>query len=308
MQMRLVGLGLALLFAFPAVYVAAFDDPGPHGLRVAVAGGTAALERTRAALDPEQFDAIPYSSESAAIAALRDGRVRGAVTLLPGSATVAFASAYGMPITQAVKEALSAVAARNGTPARVIDVRPLSNHDSRGLSPFFTIMAAGIASLIFAVLLTLLARPLPLFERLAACLAVAVAGGVVVAFTIEVVVGALDGSFLGVAGILALFVAAVVLCVHGLGQLSGPAGLALGGLLFLLVGTSSTGGGLTYQLQPGFYRAVSQLLPNGAAVTAVRNEVYFGGGHTAGALAVLGAWAAAGLVLLVMAPELKEPT
>jgi hypothetical protein len=307
-QMRLVGLGLALLFAFPAVYVAAFDDPSPHGLRVGVVGGPAALQNARAALDPERFDAVPYSSQSSAIAALRGDRVRGALTLAPDSATVAIASAYGMPVTQAVKEALTAAAARTEMPVRVVDVRPLPHHDSRGLSPFFTIMAAGIASLLFAVLLTLLARPLSLRHRLTACLAVAALGGLVVAFTVEVVVGALDGSFLGVAGILALFVAGVVLCVHGLGRLAGPAGLALGGALFLLVGTSSTGGGVTYQLQPAFYRAVSQLLPNGAAVAAVRNEVYFGGGHMAGALAVLGAWAAAGLALLVIVPKVKEPT
>jgi hypothetical protein len=303
-----VGLGLVLLFGFSAVYVAAFAEPAPHGLRVAVVGGTTALERTRATLDPQQFDAIGYGSEEAAIDALRDGSVRGALTLAPGGTTIAIASAYGMPITLAVRGALGAVAKRSGAPVRVMDVRPLPRHDSRGLSAFFTILAAGIASLLFAVVLTLHAPRLALRERLGACVAVAVAGGIIVAFAVEVVVGALDGSFLAVAGILALFVGAVVVCVHGLGRVAGPPGLALGGAIFLLVGTSSTGGGLTYQLQPAFYHAVSQLLPNGAAVTAVRNEVYFGGGHIAGALAVLGAWTTAGLVLLLVLPKVKEPT
>jgi hypothetical protein len=66
-------------------------------------------------------------------------------------------------------------------------------------------------------------------------------------------------------------------------------------LTLLLLGLSSAGGAVTYQLEPGFYGALSQLLPPGAALTAVRNVEYFDWAGTLAPLLVLGAWAAGGL-------------
>jgi hypothetical protein len=293
-----------LLFAFPAVYVAAFNDPRPHDVRVAIVGGPAAVRAAREALDPARFRADLYESPVQAREALREDRVRGVLELRGGAATVTVATAYGGVTAQVVEQALTAVAARAGATVRIADARPLPSHDARGLSSFFLVLATGIASLLFGVVLTIAGRRLAMRARLAACAIVIVAGGLMVAFVVETVVGALDRSFLGVAGIASLLIAAIALTVHGLGRLAGPAGLAAAGATFLLVGTSSSGGGVTYQLQPGFYRAVSQLLPNGAAVTAVRNEVYFSGAHTLGAIVVLGAWAVAGALLVLTAGHL----
>jgi len=293
-----MAVGLVLLFAFSAIYVAAFNDPEPHGVRIGVVGGAAALRQARAGLDPEQFHLVSYPSQRAATAALERDDLRGALALRPGGASVTIASAYGIGPTQAVKEALMAVAGRAAAAPRLVDVRPLPKHDSRGLSSFFTVTGTAIASLLFGGLMTFAGRELRLRGRLAACAVVAVCGGLVVALAVESVVGALSTRLLGVAGILALLVAAVAWTAHGLGRVLGPAGLAASGALFLLLGTSAAGGGVTYQLQPGFYRAISQALPSGAALTAVRNEVYFDGAHTLGALLVLGAWAFAGALLI----------
>ena len=60
---------------------------------------------------------------------------------------------------------------------------------------------------------------------------------------------------------------------------------------------STAGGAVTYEFEPGFYGAVSQLLPPGAALTAVRNVQYFDWAATLAPLLVLGAWAAGGLAL-----------
>ena len=51
------------------------------------------------------------------------------------------------------------------------------------------------------------------------------------------------------------------------------------------------------EFEPGFYGAVSQFLPPGAALTAVRNVQYFDWAATLAPLLVLGAWAAGGLAL-----------
>ena len=95
------------------------------------------------------------------------------------------------------------------------------------------------------------------------------------AFNVDVLVGALNGHFLGIALVTALLALAVSAAAHGLGHLGGPIGIVAAVLLLLLLGVSSAGGAVTYQFEPGFYGAVSQLLPPGAALTAVRNVQYF---------------------------------
>ena len=67
---------------------------------------------------------------------------------------------------------------------------------------------------------------------------------------------------------------------------------------------SSAGGAVTYEFEPGFYGAVSQLLPPGAALTAVRNVQYFDWAATLTPLLVLGAWAAGGLALGLLGERL----
>jgi hypothetical protein len=299
-HLRLVLAGLTLLFAFTAVFVTAVRDPRPHDLHVGIVGPLAALHEARAVLDPQRFSADRYPSEAAARRALLEDRLRGVLVAAPGRARILTASAYGSVPGLMTQQALTAVAAASGRPAATTDIRPLPAHDSRGLSAFFTVTGTIMAAVLFAVLLTVAGARLPVRARVAACALVAVLGGVVVALSVDTVVGALTGRFWGVAGIAALLIAAVVLSVHGLGRLFGPAGMASAALTFMLVGVSSAGGGMTYQLEPAFYRAISQLLPNGAALTALRNEVYFSGAHTLGALAALGAWAAGGALALAL--------
>lgn len=63
----------------------------------------------------------------------------------------------------------------------------------------------------------------------------------------------------------------------------------------MLLGVSSAGGAVSYQFEPGFFGAVSQLLPPGAALTAIRNVEYFDWSATPGPVVVLGVWAVGGL-------------
>src|SRR4051812_3973204 len=285
--------GVVLLFAFTAIFVRAFNDPVPHQVKVAVVGPPAALASVRARLDPREFDALPYASEAAARAALESDEVRGAIV----SRRVLYASAYGFMPAQMVKQALGAAA--GGQPS-FVDVEPLPAGDARGLAPFLTVLGTTIASLVFAVLLTFVGGRHALRARTGAIVLVAGLGGIAVALSVDSVVGALTGEFWGVAGIVGLLIGAIVLATHGLARLFGPPGIALAALTFVLIGVSSSGGGVGYQMEPGFYRAVSQLLPSGAALTAVRNEVYFGGAHTLAALLVLCAWVLLGACALTL--------
>jgi hypothetical protein len=200
----------------------------------------------------------------------------------------------GVAPTESVTHALEHA---ERVPPAVQDLRPLPATDRRGLSPLFTVVGTLIPSLVFGVLLSVFGRALPARVRWCAVLAYALLAGLVVAFDVDVLVGALQGHFAGIAVVSALLALAVGAAAHGLGHLGGPAGIVVAILMLLLLGVSSAGGAVSYEFEPGFYGAVSQLLPPGAALTAVRNVEYFDWAATLGPLLILAAWAAGGLML-----------
>jgi hypothetical protein len=292
--------GTALLFAFSALYVAAFHAPRPRGFDVGVVGTPAQAAQTQGALDARArgaFDVHRYADEPAARDALLDTDVHG--VLVPGAEVLA-AGAFGTAPTEAVTAALQDA----GGVATVHDLRPLPAGDRRGLASLFTVIGTLLPSIVFGVLLSVFGRALPARVRWTAIVAYSVLAGVVVAFNDDVLVGALEGHFVGLAVVVGLFALAVSSAAHGLGHLGGAAGVVAVALLLMLLGLSSSGGAVTYEFEPGFYGAVSQLLPPGAALTAVRNVQYFDWSATAAPLLVLGAWATGGLVLGLLGERL----
>jgi hypothetical protein len=297
-------VGLALVIAFTAVFVSGFHDPRPNGVEVGVVGSTAETTAVRSALAhqaPGGFDVRSYTTEAAARAGLLDADVHGVLLAGPRSDRVLVAGSYGSAPSQAIAEALQGAAAARGRPATVRDVESLPAHDSRGLSSLFTVFGTVMPSLLFGGLLAILGRPLPAVSRWAALLIYSALAGLAVAFSVDTLVGALTGHFWGIAGVISLLALAVASLSYGLGQLLGPPGVAGAVLIAVLLGQSTSGGAITYEFQPGFHHALSQLLPNGAALTALRNTVYFGGSQTTTALLVLLAWAAGGLGLDLLA-------
>jgi hypothetical protein len=295
---RIVLGGVTLLFAFTALYVAAFHAPRAKGFDVGIVGTPARAAWLRTELDATErgaFDVRRYDTEAHARAGLLDTDVHGVLVPGAGSNRVLVAQAFGLSPTEAVTNALRGAAAATGTPARVEDVRPLPSNDRRGLSSLFAVIGTVIPSLVFGVLLSVFGRALPARVRWVAVLAYGLLAGVIVAFNVEVLVGAFDGDFLGISAVVALLALAVSAAAHGLGHLAGERGIVLAIVLMMLLGVSSAGGAVTYQLEPGFYGAISQLLPPGAALTAVRNVVYFDWAATLAPLLVLGAWAVGGL-------------
>jgi hypothetical protein len=297
---RLVAGGLVLVFAFSALYVAAFHAPRAKGLDIGVVGTAVQAAQVQGAVDdahPGAFDVRAYATEDAARSALLDTTVHGVLVPGPAGDRILVAQALGVAPTETVATALRGVAAAAREPASVQDVRPLPSGDRRGLSPLFTVIGTLIPSVVFGVLLSVFGRALPARVRWTAVVVYAALAGLVVAFNVDVLVGAFAGGFLGVALVGGLLALAVGAAAHGLGHLGGPYGIAAAVMLLMLLGMSSAGGAVTYQFEPGFYGAVSQLLPPGAALTAVRNVQYFDWAATFVPLIVLGAWAAGGLAL-----------
>ena len=302
--------GLVLVFAFTAVYVAAFHAPHPRGVDVGVVGGPAQTARLQGALDagaPGAFDVERFDTRASAQAALLDTGV--SAVLLPGAGSdrILVAGALGMAPAETAVGALRRVAVAAHARTGVEDLRPLPAADRRGLSPLFTVVGTLIPSLVFGVLLAVLGRALPARARWTAVFAFAIGAGLLAALNVGVIVGALEHHFLALAAVTGLLALAVGAAAYGLARLGGPPGIATAVLVLLLVGLSSSGGAVTHDFEPGFYGAVSQWLPPGAALTAVRNVAYFDSAAITEPLLVLGAWATAGLTLGALAdiPTMK---
>jgi hypothetical protein len=137
-------------------------------------------------------------------------------------------------------------------------------------------------------------------------LALGIGAGLVAAFVTNVVIGAFPGHFLGVWGVATLLYLALGLPIAAFQVLVGAGGVAIGAVMFLVIGNPASGGSSAPELLPGFWRDLSQLLPPGCATTAMRDVVYFHGHGMTHALVVLGLWAIVGTIVAVIVNLLRD--
>jgi hypothetical protein len=125
----------------------------------------------------------------------------------------------------------------------------------------------------------------------------AITGGLALAAVLQYWLGSLEGSYLGNAGVIATSIAAISLTLLGLEWLLGTAGLALGGAVMMLLGNPLSGMTSAPEMLPSGWGALGQLLPPGAAGTALRSVSFFDGAGATRPLVVLACWLLAGVLL-----------
>ena len=303
------GLGLALLVTYVALFTAAFRDPQPEGLEIAVfAPPTQAqqLEPSLARSAAGVYEFGPVDSAEAARQAVLDRRADGALVVNHGYVRVLTAEAGGTATADAVSDGLTRAVSAGGGRAEVENLKPLPNNDSRGMSAYFTTIGVVIGSLAGAILMWLLAPRLGPFARLGALGSFAALAGLVAAATTAGVVDTLDGAFWPVAGVTALLSLAVALPTAALLRWLGTAGIGLSMILMLVLGLSSSGGLLSPSYLPGFFEIVGQILPADPARDALRAVVYFDGHGTGEPLSVLMGWALVGATGMLAAAGLRR--
>jgi hypothetical protein len=89
----------------------------------------------------------------------------------------------------------------------------------------------------------------------------------------------------------------VCLAVTGLSALAGLASIVLV-LVLIILGSPSSGGPVPRPLLNGFYSGLNPVMPQGAALSALRGVQYFGDSGIGLGLLCLLIWALAGLALL----------
>ena len=298
-MLAMIGLTAVIVAVFCS-YSSAFGKPAAHHIPVAVAASPAVLAKlaTSPALRV-------YEVRDLAVARgmVEDRAVYGALVVArTGRATLVVANGGGHAV-EAVLVQLGQQAA--GSALNTVDVAPTSPGDPNGLVEFYCVVFLGIGAAVGTTMLARILGPVPqlrgALKRLGLMMVqTALLSAAITLFT-DVVYGALAGHFWFLFLTLWLYVVAVCLAITGFAELAGPlASIVLIGL-FIVFGNTSSGGAVPRPLLDGFFSALNPVLPQGAALSALRGVQYFGDRGMGTGLLCLAIWAVAGLVLLGVA-------
>ena len=304
----------ALLAVVVGVLVTAFawsaTSAAPRAVPIGIAGPQAATSQIGEALEqsaPGAFELTRYADADAARAAIVDHDVYGAVVVDASGTTVLTATAASPVVAGLLDEVAASLSdqmllASGADPApqlvTVDDVVSISAEDSRGAAFTSSILPLSLGGIVLGAASVLLVTGL---RRKAAFLgAASVGAGLAVALVTGPWLGVLPGSFWVVAGVAALGLAAVATAIAGMAALIGLPGISVVAALTMVLGNPLSGAASAPQMLPEGWSTLGQLLPPGAAATALRSVVYFDGAGSAGAVVVLAAWVVVGAVLLTV--------
>ena len=297
----MVGVAVVVV-AFVSSYSIAIGKPSARHLPVAVMAPPAVLGKLGAS---PLFKVDPVPNLARARAMVEDRSAYGALVLpRSGAGTLLVANGGGHAVETILVQLGQQVARSGRTTLRTVDVAPTSPNDPNGTVEFYCVAFLMLGSAIGATILGRVMGPVhgvrgprgaPARFGLMAVYAAWLS--VVVTFFADVVLGDLVGHFGLLFLTLWLYSAAVSLAITGLSALIGLGAIVLV-LVLICLGNPSSGGPVPRPLLNGFYSGLNPVMPQGAALSALRAVQYFGGWGAGEGLACLAIWAAAGVVLL----------
>lgn len=299
----LLGGLVVVQVALSGGYLTAVDGSAMSRLPVAVSG-PAPLTARLADAAGSRLGLRPAASGAAAARAIDDREVYGAVLLGGGTTRLLVASAASATAAQALTKMITPFAA--ATPSKLIvqDVKPLPPGDPRGSGPAFAVVAWALGGYLGAMLIGRVMgmrsrTPRHLLARLAVLAGYAIASAAAVVAVADAGLGVLTGHPLPLIAAGALLVFAIGCFTSALQGLLRLVGVLASVLIIILLGNPSAGGGqIPAQMMPAFWRALAAVMPNPAAVSAVRGIEFFGGVAIGHALLVIALWAAASILVM----------
>ncbi|MFG2126130.1 hypothetical protein [Streptomyces sp. NPDC048710] len=298
-------ISLVVVAAFIACYVGLQRDPQPHRVPVAVTGPSLPGEIQQALGDAVEVH--PAADAATARDALERHDVVAVLgTAAPGRLRLEIAGAAGVSTTSAVRTLVDAYARGAGAHATTADVVPLAEHDARGLVGFYVAFGVSLAGFVLGSNVVGLAGVMRLRHRFFLLIGASAAIGAVGAFVVGPVLGAAPAPLVPLVFVLALLAVATAFTTKLLGAVLGPIGLPVTTLLLLTVGNATSGAVIGADLLPAGARAVSALLPPGAAVRGIADLSYYNGSHLGGPVITLAVWAIVAGILLSLRPRLMR--
>jgi hypothetical protein len=302
---QVIGAVLALTTLL-TLLLAAFAWPSsqlePRHVPVAVAGTADAARQLEAqlgqGLGAGAVEITRVGSRAEAVTAIEQRDVYGAIVLTPDGPEGLTASAGSPAIATLLGQVGTELGAASGSPPLVTDVAPLPEDDPRGATFAAGALPLALGGLAVAALLSL--RVPNRGSRVAAVAGVALAAGPALTAVLQYWFGAVEGSYLANSGVVTLAVGSIAMMLIGLRHVFGPAGLGLGAATVLLLGNPLSGMTSAPELLPAGWSALGQLLPPGAAGSALRSTAFFDGAAALGPLTVLTGWLVIGLTLVLL--------
>jgi hypothetical protein len=285
----IASLAIVMGSLFVTSYSLALGDPMPHRIDAALVGDPTGQPRTVDAVERVARGSLVfhrYPSVPAALHALDEQDVYAALDLTSTRPTLYVASAAGASVAR-VLEQISSV----DPTVRLVDTHPLGTADPNGIETFYLMIVATIVGFLTVFQVRTNAGGLPLGRWTVFVVALAVAAGLVFTLVDGPLLGRLELPVLESWGILALQLLAVASFASLMAVLLGRWAILPTFLFFVILGNSASGGAVAPPLLPPPFAFVSQWLPSGATVTALREAVYFPTYQHLHPIVVLASWA-----------------
>jgi hypothetical protein len=286
---------------FLTVYSLALGDPVPHRIDAALVGDPMAHARTVGEVERVADGSLAlhsYPSVPAALHAIDVQHVYTALDVSSDRPTLYVASAAGASVARVLEQ----IAVADPT-VRVVDTHRLAAADPNGLDIFYLMLVTTIIG--FITIFQVRGNAAELSRRGSTALVVLLALGASLALTLVEgpLLHRLELPVAETWGILALQLLAVASFTSLMSELVGRWAILPTWLFFVVLGNTSSGGAVSPPLLPPPFAFVSQWLPSGATVTALRDAVYFHAYQHAQPVVVLAAWAAGLCTALLLVPQ-----
>src|ERR1017187_3132347 len=309
---------LLIQAGFVLSYVGAFHHPSPHRVPIAVlapAEISGHLVSELNAIHGQPLYATAVAGETTGRTLLRHGSTSGLLIINPRARTDALLVAGGggaataTATATAVQDVIARTEAAQHRHATVTDAVPAQPGDARGLSGFYLVVGWLVGGYLVAALLGIATRPRPATTRraiirLIVLVPYAIVSGLAGAIIVGPVLGALTGHLIAISALGALIVYCAATVTMGFQVLLGTFGVGLTLILFVVLGNPSAGGAYPPALLPGFWRAISPALPNGAGVQALRHIVYCGSYGITGNLIIIAAYIVTAITVAITGTSL----
>jgi hypothetical protein len=152
--------------------------------------------------------------------------------------------------------------------------------------------------MIGGILLSLLVQGV--VRRLVGLVVFGIAAGAAITLVMQTWFGIIQGDWVLNAAVIGLGVTATSALIVGLAAVMGPAGIAVGAVITMLIANPMAGAAAPPQFLPEPWGAVGQWFVPGASATLLRSVVYFPDAATAVQWLTLAAWLAGGVILAVI--------
>jgi hypothetical protein len=300
----LVGVvGVIVALALGAAYMSIGSSQEPRDLPVAVVGPPAAAEALEAK-SPGELSARPVPDRAAARRAIAERDVYGAVVpSRTGVRELMVAPAANLSVANTLRRTLGQ--AEPGNVPRITDVAPLPEEDSGGLDVALLVQILLLGGTVAVVGF---ARFVPRFKGdprrgvlpLTSLAGYSVLFGLALALMTGIFGVGTEAAFLERFLALTLISAAVATSTAALVALIGPLGSGIAGVLYFLLGAQISGAGAAPEFLAPFWSDLGQALPAGAGTSLLRSVFYFPDSPTGESIAILAAYAGAGLAVLLV--------